>query len=65
MSYPVFSVEQESLLTRCDAWLQELDLLIARFEAREPVYHPLSRLWDIGDEQEPVTSDIAGSIETA
>ena len=54
MNSPTITEQQELSLTRCDAWLDEFDLLLARIRANEPVYRPLSPLWETTEQQQPV-----------
>jgi hypothetical protein len=63
MNPPTLTQQQELSLTLCDAWLQEFDLLLSRLYAKEPVYKPLSRLWDAaeGTKAEEAAGAIQGS----
>lgn len=59
MSAPVLTPQQALGLALCDAWLDEFDLFIMRVKAKEPIYKPLSRLWDTPEEKNPATTSEA------
>jgi hypothetical protein len=61
MNAPVLTQQQELSLTLCDAWLEEFDLMLSRLYAKEPIYKPLSRLWDAAGETK--VEESTGAIE--